>query len=116
MTERIQPGQYKVDSESSEDERKNTSRETVYGVIRGDVANSEEFGPFGRQFGFSDSKWYAYKVKKTELIQRVDFSPTAPKEAFRKNFSEVTIAQQEFDTKSAAVDFVEDEWLSTRFM
>lgn len=108
MTERIQSGQYKVSEEQSEDERKNTSEKTIYGVIRGDVANEEEYGPMGTQFGFKDSKWYVYKLQQTEIIPKVDFSPTAPWKAFKRHFSEVSFAQQEFDTKKAAVSFAEN--------
>lgn len=110
MTERIENGHYRVGSESFEDDRKNTSVSTEYGVIKGSVANDAEYGVFGRQFGFSASKWYAYKLEKTSLVPRLDFSPTAPTRAFKKNFSEVTFAQQAFDTKKAAVEFAESEW------
>lgn len=111
MTERIENGHYRVDSEEFADDRKNTSSTTEYGVIRGDVANDAEYGVFGGQFGFSASKWYAYKLQKTSLVPKLDFSPTAPRRAFKKSFSEFTFAQEAFDTKKGAVSFVENEWV-----
>lgn len=111
MTERVENGHYRVASEEFAEEKKNTSSTTEYGVIRGSVANEADYGVFGSQFGFSTSKWYAYTLQKTSLVPKLDFSPTAPRRAFQKNFTEFTFAQEAFDTKGDAVAFVETEWM-----
>ena len=110
MAEMIDTGHYRVRSESLEDQKKNKSVSTEYGVIKGDVASNTEYGLFGRQFGFNASKWYAYKLEKTSIIPRLDFSPTAPTRAFKEHFGEIWFAQQEFDTKKDAVAFTNSEW------
>jgi len=111
MSERIDNGHYRVDSDSFEDDSKNTSRVTEYRVVQGKVANDEEYGALSKQFGFSASKWYAYKWVRTSVVPKVNFSPTAPESAFEKTFVECQFAQEAFDTKKSAVEFIENEWL-----
>ena len=111
MVERVKSGQYVVDTESSEDEKKSISSTVEYGVVKGGVANDEEIGVFGTQFGFKDTKWYAYRVQRTSVMPELRFSPTAPNSAFEQTFMEVAFAQEEFDSKKDAVDFVESSWV-----
>lgn len=108
MITKKQNGQYKVSVEENSDSSKSTEKTVEKGVIRGDVANETETGAFRRQFGFKSSKWYAYTLTKTTVIPSLDFSPTAPRRAFKKRFLEVEFVQKEFNTKKEAVGFFQD--------
>jgi len=88
----------------------NTSRVVELRVVKGSVANDCEHGALEAQFGFAESKWYAYKWIRSEVVPNVEFSPTAPISAFTKMFAECRFAQDEFTTKKDAVAFVESEW------
>lgn len=111
MAKQIDTGHYQVSLESSANKKKNTEKHIEFGVIRGDIANNFDRGVFGDQFGFKNSKWYAYKLEKTSVLPSLNFSATAPRKAFKKKFSELKFAQQDFGTKRAAITFLEVNWL-----
>lgn len=81
-------------------------------MVKGNVANEEPRGALGGQFGFSSTKWYAYKSTFTEVVPRLDFSPTAPVSAFTKHSMEIEFIQDEFDSKSEAVDAAVEKWIN----
>lgn len=108
MPTRVEPGHYHVEEKHREEEKKSIEETKTYGVIRGDTANETVSGPFANQYGFRASKWYAYVSTATSVQPRLRFSPTAPSEAFSQHFTEVSIAQEEFDTKKEAVERAEE--------
>lgn len=110
MTQRIEPGHYKIGEDKHDPDRKGYYSETIFGVIRGDVANKTNSGGFAGQYGFKASKWYAYAWEKTTVQPSLDFSPTAPQKAFNRHFSEIDIIQKEFDSKKAAVEECTSNW------
>lgn len=105
MTERLQPGQYKVKQLRAPGKHQEGGH---VGVVKGEQANSTDSGVFGNQFGFKSSKWYIYTIQVSEVVPHPGpSSPTAPREGRKRTFEQLGIVNQEFDTKSEAVDFAE---------
>lgn len=109
MAERVKPGHYVVDTEHDDFERKGVTNDIEYGVIRGDTASDASNGKFASEFGFQRSKWYAYRSTRAKVTPKLKFSPTAPMEAFERRYVEIAYAQQEFDSKSDAVEYAEEQ-------